>query len=147
MNTERSACLLWSTHRFNLLHGFQKHGHARKDKSDRGTQTLPHLTLLALDGNHIGDTGLRAFAEAIALGALDKLQKLNLNRNRVSDLGIKSLFEACADDALPELKELRMYENKITDEGVVALAELVDNVMECPFVTDKSSGGSKYKGK
>ena len=45
------------------------------------------LKKLNLDNNHIGDRGSAELADAMAKGALTKLQKLYLNDNRISDEG------------------------------------------------------------
>ena len=69
---------------------------------DRGA--MANLEKLYLSSNKIGDSGMAAFADAIAAsGALAKLSYLNLEDNRIGDAGVTALAGAIARGALAKL--------------------------------------------
>ena len=92
----------------------------------------------------IGDSGLSAFATAIAAsshsvpsngssatskgpmascdGTLTELEYLGLSRNLIGGAGLASLATAVTLGALPALEQLELGSNRITDAGVRALA-------------------------
>ena len=61
---------------------------------------LDKLEVLDMDGNKIGDGGMKALASAVASGALDKLEWLNLAYNNIGDDGINELAAAVSSGAL-----------------------------------------------
>jgi uncharacterized protein (TIGR02996 family) len=79
--------------------------------------TLEGLEHLDLNGNDLGDEGVRALAECPHLSGL---KGLHLNRNKVGDAGVQAL---AADAYLASLTFLELSGNEIGDEGARALAE------------------------
>jgi hypothetical protein len=62
--------------------------------------------------------------------ALAKCQVLYLNGNQIGDAGVKSLADACAIGALPQCRELLLSGNQIGDAGIIALAQAIKPVSE-----------------
>ena len=86
-----------------------------------GELRMARLKKLCLDGNSIGDLGVRALAaEALGRGGLPLLETLKLDRNFIGEEGAKALAEVlAAPGALPALKEV------ISDEEVHEQPDLV----------------------
>ena len=83
---------------------------------------MANLTTLALAQNMIGDPGLSALSEALAIGAMAHLTTLKLYSNQIGDVGVSSLADACAKGALASLESLDLGCNYISDTGLTALA-------------------------
>ena len=86
-----------------------------------GELRMARLKKLCLDGNSIGDLGVRALAaEALGRGGLPLLETLKIDRNFIGEEGAKALAEVLtAPGALPALKEV------ISDEEVHEQPDLV----------------------
>ena len=75
--------------------------------------SLPNLTELFINSNKIGDSGLQAFASAVASGSLPQLQLLQLNSNSIGDGGMQAFASAVASGSLASLKMV-MVDDKYT---------------------------------
>ena len=99
------------------------------------TGPLPSLlSRLGLDGNHIGDAGAKALADAARSGALRALEHLSLSSNSIGRVGVQALASAAtvatvavaasgADSSLAKLAELNLYDNKLGADGCAALSD------------------------
>jgi hypothetical protein len=76
------------------------------------------LALLYLDGNNIGDFGVRPLASALPNC---NLTLLSLRGNQIGDYGAQAIADALSDPNL-ELRTLYLDNNNISDPGVQALA-------------------------
>jgi len=100
---------------------------------------MAHVSLLNLQGNHIGDPGVLALApllrnlprlEALYIdfngitedGALPRLGHLSLGANLLGDDGMRALAAAIAGGGLARLELLHLGNNDIGDAGAKALA-------------------------
>ena len=59
-----------------------------------GSGALKSCRELQLQGNQIGNDGMRSLADALAKGALPQLQQLFLSRNQIGDEGMAALADA-----------------------------------------------------
>jgi len=115
-------------------HGFSAEGVQALAES-LGSDTLPSLRLLNLDGNGlgdlrvngIGDVGASALGAALGRGALPRLEKLNLSVNRIGSAELTVLAPGLR--ALPQLKTLYLDSNGIGDDGVAALVAPGEGVL------------------
>ena len=80
---------------------------------------LPALTVLKIDGTHVGDAGASALAAALGRGALPRLEVLELTRTAIGDAGLVALAPALR--RLPALDLLALIGNPYGDEGIAAL--------------------------
>ena len=76
---------------------------------------------LNLDGNQLGDEGVKALAPAVA--ASDSLVELHLCYNQLGDEGTKALATAVAKSS--SLVKLHLSYNQIGDEGAKAVAKAI----------------------
>jgi len=88
----------------------------------RGLVKLSSLQELDLYHNRIGNEGLAAFSSAIKWAALPQLHTLLLDRNRIADAGALMLAAACGSGALPRLFHLFIGCNNISSSGKRAIA-------------------------
>ena len=79
---------------------------------------MANLVNLSLDLNAIGDEGMKAFASAIASGAMAKLTSLGLGKNQIGNEGMQALSSAIANGALPALEDVKLYGNPGSDQPV-----------------------------
>ena len=86
----------------------------------RSSAVLCGLRALSLADNRIGDAGMRALAEALAL-AMPQLTELTLSINRVGDEGMLALAENLSRSSLRYLAILRLDSNRIAHRGACAL--------------------------
>jgi hypothetical protein len=86
---------------------------------------LPHVTKLHLQGNQIGEAGMRTFADALRRGVLRRVQVLRLSGNQIGDDGLRALSEALGAGALSDLTELYLNANGLSDTGMPPLAEAI----------------------
>ena len=84
-----------------------------------GAGALPAVTLLNLDGTHVGDAGASALAAALGRGALPRLKHLGLGSTALGDAGLVALAPALR--RLPALEWLDLGSNPLGDEGLAAL--------------------------
>ena len=77
---------------------------------------------LYLNDNQIGDTGMQAFATALAGGAMVQCQMLNLAMNKIGDAGMEAFAKACAGEAMAQCTYLNLGRNKIRDKGLEVLS-------------------------
>jgi hypothetical protein len=70
---------------------------------------MVNLRRLRLEGNPLGDAGVRQLA------ALTQLRYLNLHGTRVTDSGLESLA------TLEHLRELYLWNSAVTNKGVATL--------------------------
>ncbi|KAL1525018.1 hypothetical protein AB1Y20_019893 [Prymnesium parvum] len=91
----------------------------------RGLRGPPHLQVLLLSSNAIGDAGVAALADATAFGALANLEKLYMDNNRVGDVGMAALAASLGKGRLAKLAFVDLSCNRIRDHGVLALAEAI----------------------
>ena len=84
------------------------------------------LTTLDLNGNHIGEAGAAAFAEALLSTTNPKsvLTVLRLFNNKIGDAGAAALAQTLQSNAA--LKELHLNRNSIGDAGALALAKSLE---------------------
>ena len=82
--------------------------------------------MLGLEGNRIGDDGLKALAEACrASGALAQLIRLDMDGNQIGDAGMTAFAGAVGKGALDNLELLMLISNQIGDDGISALAKAI----------------------
>merc|ERR1740139_318944 len=84
-----------------------------------GAGALPAVSMLVLDGMHVGDAGASALAAALGRGALPRLKALALRNTAIGDAGLMALAPALR--RRPALKTLRLMHNPLGDEGLAAL--------------------------
>jgi len=80
---------------------------------------LPALTLLIIQGMHVGDAGASALAAALDRGALPRLRALTLNDDAIGDAALVALAPALR--RRPALESLTLSFNPLGDEGLAAL--------------------------
>ena len=59
---------------------------------------MAQLDWLQLSNNEIGDSGVKALADAVSSGALASLEKLSLFQNAIGDEGMSALAKAITPD-------------------------------------------------
>ncbi|XP_059817457.1 NACHT, LRR and PYD domains-containing protein 3-like [Hypanus sabinus] len=101
------------------------------DLTDSGVEDLfsvlsinPSLTELDLNGNKLGDSGVK-LASAALRNAECKIQKLGLERVGLTDSGAEDLVSALS--TYPSLTGLKLGLNSLTDGSVPALRRLILN--------------------
>ena len=80
---------------------------------------LPAVTILSIDGMHVGDAGASALAAALDRGALPRLDQLILVNAAIGDAGLVALAPALR--RRPALEILYLWGNPFGDEGLAAL--------------------------
>ena len=80
---------------------------------------LPAMTILTIDGVHVGDAGASELAAALDRGALPRLKILALRSAAIGDNGLVALTPALR--RLPELDKLILRGNPLGDLGLAAL--------------------------
>ena len=80
---------------------------------------LPAVTVLSIDGMHMGDAGASALAAALDRGALPQLRSLTLANAAIGDAGLVALAPALR--RRPGLEYLCLGGNPLGDEGLAAL--------------------------
>ena len=83
---------------------------------------------LQLEGNNIGDEGMRHLGDALANGAAPALQTLNLQINKFGDEGARHLGDALARGAAPALKTLWLSGNDASDDAKQAVRDALKQV-------------------
>ena len=86
---------------------------------------LANMRCLQLNECHIGDTGIKRFARAIAEGAFSRLENICLKGNWIGDSGLGAIADAASSveyGALSNLLHLNASSNQITDAGCMRLA-------------------------
>ncbi|XP_059817973.1 ribonuclease inhibitor-like [Hypanus sabinus] len=101
------------------------------DLTDSGVEDLfsvlsinPSLTELDLNGNKLGDSGVKLVSAALR-NAECKIQKLGLERVGLTDSGAEDLVSALS--TYPSLTGLKLGLNSLTDGSVPALRRLILN--------------------
>ena len=84
-----------------------------------GAGALPAVTVLYIDGMHVGDAGASALAAALDRGALPRLKILQLINAAIGDAGLVALAPALR--RRPALEALFLTGNPFGDEGLAAL--------------------------
>jgi hypothetical protein len=84
-----------------------------------GVGALPAVTILTIDGVHVGDAGASELAAALDRGALPRLKILALRTAAIGDNGLVALAPALR--RLPELNKLILRGNPLGDVGLAAL--------------------------
>ena len=84
-----------------------------------GAGALPAMTILTIDGVHVGDAGASELAAALDRGALPRLKILALRSAAIGDNGLVALTPALR--RLPELDKLILRGNPLGDVGLAAL--------------------------
>ena len=84
-----------------------------------------HLATLTLDGNPIGDSGLKALADAARDGALRSVTRLSFAGCNISGKGLGALAAVTIDVApsLGSLRELNLYRNNVGASGTDILCQ------------------------
>ena len=108
----------------DLYHGRGRCGDGgvrRRARQRRGARAQG----LDLEGNKIGDEGMRHLGDALARGAAPALKSglEGLGDNKIGDEGLRHLGDALARGAAPALEALWLSNNKIGDEGVRHLGD------------------------
>ena len=84
-----------------------------------GAGAIPAMTILTIDGVHVGDAGASELAAALDRGALPRLKILALRSAAIGDNGLVALTPALR--RLPELDKLILRGNPLGDVGLAAL--------------------------
>ena len=83
---------------------------------------MSSLKLLGLKANNIGDTGLAAFADAIAVGTpLPRCERIYLGANAFGDAGFATLAPALAKGGLGATSHLYLAPNDASDGAKAAV--------------------------
>ena len=88
-----------------------------------GGALLPAMETLSVSDNEIGNTGVTALSAA--LSHMPTLTSFNLNGNSFHHVGISALAEAIAGGALPRLQKLYLHKTSIGDDDLVHFAQVV----------------------
>ena len=80
---------------------------------------LPALSVLSIDGMHVGEAGASAFAAALDRGALPQLEGLALYSAAIDDAALAALAPALW--RRPALKSILLYGNPLSEDGLAAL--------------------------
>ena len=102
-----------------------------------GELRMARLKKLCLDGNSIGDLGVRALAaEALGRGGLPLLETLKIDRNFIGEEGAGAAEVLAARRALPALKEVISMRRSMSSRTWCECAERVQ--LERPSRDGKS---------
>ena len=80
---------------------------------------LPALSVLSIDGMHVGEAGASALAAALDRGALPRLEYLSLLGTDIGDAALAALAPALR--RRPALRYLHLERNPFGDDGLAAL--------------------------
>ena len=128
MRTLTCRQLRWSLDTQHTPHdAFPLYGR-RRAGFRRPLVALRKLEHLYLNGNHLGDAGVLALADALGGGAMTNMTMLWLEDNRIGDEGMQALAGVIRRGALADLREISLIKNQIGDSGVAHFVEAISQV-------------------
>ena len=75
---------------------------------------MPFVQWLRLNGNNIGDDGVRSLSAALVKGALAQATEISLSDNNIGDAGLEALAKVLGGGALGQLTCLHLSSNEIS---------------------------------